>query len=341
MAADLRPLGAQPARPDRHVERRPAAAGVGVDNGGGPAGDDAARARRHDVPRAAVRLRRGPRRARRLARLGVPARAGRPRGQPRLRQPQRRPLRRQAVHRHPRRPPRRPRRPHRRGRVGRRGRRLDHRPALLGRPHDHQGARGRRHVRLLSPEHALLGVGPRRRDRGRGVAHLHHSRPRRVRLRELGRRARRGPAGRLGVELAELRPRAEPDLHRRRGADSVGVGAAGHRRRRRPLHQLDPRARRRHRRDRLVLPAHPQRRVGPRPSLRAARRRDRGLARRRRVEQRLDRAGAAAEDRDRHPRQDRHRVGARRRHRGLPLGPAHQRGRTSSRTSTPRAAASS
>ena len=240
MAADLRPLGAQPARPDRHVERRPPAARVGVDDGGGPAGDDAARARRDDVPGAAVRLRRGPRRARRLAGLGVPPGAGRPRRQPRLRQPQRRPLRRQAVHRHPRRAPRRPRRPDRRGRVGRCGRRLDHRPALLGRPHGHQGARRRRHVRLLPPQHPLLGVGPRRRHRRRGVADVHHSRPRRVRLRELGGRARRGPAGRLGLELAELRPRAEPHLHRRRGADSVGFGAAGHRRRRRPLHQARP-----------------------------------------------------------------------------------------------------
>ena len=35
----------------------------------------------------------------------------------------------------------------------------------------------------------LLGVGPRRRDRGRGVADVHDSRPRRVRLRELGGRA--------------------------------------------------------------------------------------------------------------------------------------------------------
>ena len=59
-----------------------------------------------------------------LARVGVPPGAGRPRRQPRLRQPQRRPLRRQACSSPPTTPTSSPERPHRRGRVGRGGGRL-------------------------------------------------------------------------------------------------------------------------------------------------------------------------------------------------------------------------
>ena len=132
--------------------------------------------------------------------------------------------------------------------------------------------------------------------------------------------------GGLVVERAELRRGAEPHLRRRRGADSVGLRAARHRGRRRPLHQLHPRHRRRHGRDRLVLPAHPERRVGPRPPLRPARGRDRGVARpgRRRLGERRDHARLAPQDRDRHPGQDRHRLGPRCRHRGVPLGRADE-----------------
>ena len=62
---------------------------------------------------------------------------------------------------------------------------------------------------------------------------------------------------------------------------------------------------------------------------------------RRRVAERLDRAGETAQDRDRNTRQDRHRVGPRRRHRAPSCGPSPPTRRTSWRTSTPRAAGSS
>ena len=71
VAPDVRPSGAQPARPDQHDQRRRPAAGVGLDDAGGPSGDDAARARWDDVPRRAMRLCRGARRPRRLSYLGV------------------------------------------------------------------------------------------------------------------------------------------------------------------------------------------------------------------------------------------------------------------------------
>ena len=77
VAPDVRPLGAQPARPDQHDQRRRPAAGVGLDDAGGPSGDDAARARWDDVPRRAMRLCRGARRPRRLSYLGVSAGPGR------------------------------------------------------------------------------------------------------------------------------------------------------------------------------------------------------------------------------------------------------------------------
>ena len=64
VAPDVRPSGAQPARPDQHDQRRRPAAGVGLDDAGGPSGDDAARARWDDVPRRAMRLCRGARRPR-------------------------------------------------------------------------------------------------------------------------------------------------------------------------------------------------------------------------------------------------------------------------------------
>ena len=53
----------------------------------------------------------------------------------------------------------------------------------------------------------------------------------------------------------ELRPRAEPDLHRHLGHGTRAEVHAGRRRQRPPVPQLDARARRRHRRDRVVLPA--------------------------------------------------------------------------------------
>ena len=89
LAPDVRPLGAQPARPDQHDQRRRPAAVVGLDDAGGPSGDDAARARWDDVPRRAMRPCRGARRPRRLSYPGVSAGPGRASRQPRLRQPRR------------------------------------------------------------------------------------------------------------------------------------------------------------------------------------------------------------------------------------------------------------
>ena len=96
---------------------------------------------------------------------------------------------------------------------------------------------------------------PRRRHRRGAVAPPAHSRPRRARRRELGQRPLRGAEARRLVDGPELRPRAEPRLRRHLGHLA---GAQVHDRRHRseaPVPQLDPRPRRRHRRDRLVLPA--------------------------------------------------------------------------------------
>ena len=71
------------------------------------------------------------------------------------------------------------------------------------------------------------------------------------------------------LDGAELRPGDEPDLRRHVGDDS---GAEVHARRQRqaaPVSQLHARAERRHRQDRLVLPAR-RRSLGPRSSVRAA-----------------------------------------------------------------------
>ena len=117
--------------------------------------------------------------------------------------------------------------------------------------------------------------GPRRHD-GRGaVAPAAHPRPRRARRRELGQCPLRGAEARRLVDGAELRPRAEPRLRRHVGHLA---GPQVHDRRDRPqapVPQLDPRPRRRHRRDRLVLPAS-ERPLGPRPPVRAAAPRHRG-----------------------------------------------------------------
>ena len=134
--------------------------------------------------------------------------------------------------------------------------------------------------------------------------------------RDVGRRAARAALARRHVDGAELRPRDQHDLRRHVGDDPRAEVHARRQRQAAPLSQLDARARRRHRQDRLVLPAH-RRSLGSRSSVRAAARRDRDRAGRERggVDQSEDQAGRAAQGHHRHPGQDRHRLHARSRDR--------------------------
>ena len=120
--------------------------------------------------------------------------------------------------------------------------------------------------------------GARRADRQGALAHAHDSRTRRAGRRDVGRRADGAALARRHLDGAELRPRAEPDLRRHVGDDPRAEVHARRQRQEAPLSQLDARARRRHRQDRLVLPAH-RRSLGSRSSVRAAARRHRGRAR--------------------------------------------------------------
>ena len=158
------------------------------------------------------------------------------------------------------------------------------------------------------------------------VAAAHHPGPRRAGRRDVGRGARRRPQARRELDAPQLRPRAEPDLRRHVGHLAGPEVHARRRRPRAPVPQLDPRPRRRHRRDRLALPA-PERPLGPRPPLRADAARHRGRARPRRGE--LDQPAAAAgrgpPGDDRRARQDRRRLHPRPRDRRIPLGhPDHR-----------------
>ena len=128
------------------------------------------------------------------------------------------------------------------------------------------------------------------------------------------------------LDGAQLRPRAEPGLRRHVGHLA---GAEVHARRHgpdAPLPQLDARARRRQRRDRLALPAH-ERPLGPRPSVRApagGHRRAAGPVRRE-LDQPAAARGRGAPGGDRDSRQDRHRLHARPRDRRVPVGHADHR----------------
>ena len=115
---------------------------------------------------------------------------------------------------------------------------------------------------------------PRRDDRRGAVAAAHDTGPRRAGRRDLGRGAVRGAKARRRLDGPELRPRAEPGLHRHVGHLSRAEVHARRRRPGAPLPQLHPGAGRGYRRDRLVLPA-PERPLGPRPPVRAAPRRHR------------------------------------------------------------------
>ena len=155
------------------------------------------------------------------------------------------------------------------------------------------------------------------------VAHAHDPAPWRTGQRDVGRRAAGAALARRHVDGAQLRRRAEPGDRRHVGDDP---GAEVHPRRQRqaaPVSQLDARPRRRHRQDRLVLPAH-RRSLGSRSSVRAAAGRHRGRARSEgsALDQSAHQAGRAAQGGHRHPGQDRHRLYARSQDRRVPVGTA-------------------
>ena len=162
----------------------------------------------------------------------------------------------------------------------------------------------------------------RRQDRQGALAHAHDPAARRARLRHVGRRADERALARGHLDGAELRPGDEPDLRRHVGDDS---GAEVHARRQRqeaPVPQLDAGAQRRHRQDRVVLPAR-GRSLGPRSPVRAAAGRNGRLARPEgsAVDQPAHQAGRAPQGDHRHPRQDGARLHAR------PARPASSCGR--------------
>ena len=259
VAADARRVGLQPARPDRPEQRRRAAHGlVARAHRGTPAGH-AAGPRRRDVHAQPGRRHPGDRRGHRRPPLGAPPRGpGRHRRlrlqHPVAEQPEPGDLR-LVHHRHQRRRPHlRTRRHNRPAGVG------NEDPGLPGEPrHPDLGPDRRRRQGDLGPElHARGGTErlrdhrPRRRHRRGTVAPAHHPRARRAGRRELGRRAVRGTQARRRVDGAELRPGAEPGLHR-----DLGHLAGAEVPDRRdgpptPLPQLDAGAGRRHGGDRLV-----------------------------------------------------------------------------------------
>ena len=137
---------------------------------------------------------------------------------------------------------------------------LDYRvnPAMQGLGSHHRRRQGDLRAELRAEGRAgrVRHHGPRRADRGRAVAPPHHSRAGRAGRRDVGRRPLRRAQARRRLDGAELRPRAEPHLHRDVGHVPRPEVPAGRHRPPAPLPQLHAGARRRHRRDRVVLPAH-------------------------------------------------------------------------------------
>ena len=276
MAPHARRLGLQPPRPDRPGKRGRPPHGVDARALRRHAAGHAACLRRRPVHAEPARRRTGARRRHRRPPLGVPPRAARrpggvPAARPERSQPQPGHLR-DDDHRYQLRRLRvRPRRGHRPTRLG------DGDPRLPG-PSGPPDVRTHRRERedLLRPRVPAGGRAgrvrhhrPRCGNGGGAVAAADDPGPRRAGRRDLGRRAVRGAAPRRDLDGPELRPGAEPGLHRHLGHLA---GAQIHARRHRqqaPVPQLYARPRRRHGRDPLVLPA-PQRPLGPRPSLRAA-----------------------------------------------------------------------
>ena len=311
VAPYARRLGLQPARPDRPRERRHATHGLVSRPHRGQPGRDAAGLRRralHAEPRGRHP---GHRRRVRRPRLGVPQGQSRRRHGVRREphhQPQHRDLR-PSHHRHQRRQPRlRSRRRDRPARLGDPDSRLhaEPRPAFVGAHHRGRQGGFRTELHAARRPRSLRHHGPRCHDRRGGLAAAHRPGAGRAGRRDLGRHPLRAARARRLVDGAELRPGAEPGLRRHVGHLS---GAEVHARRRgepAPLSQLHARPRRRHGRDRLVLPA-PERPLGPRSSLRAHPRRHGGGARPGggELDQPAAHARRDAPRADRHSRQDR------------------------------------
>ena len=135
-------------------------------------------------------------------------------------------------------------------------RRSDHRQ----RQGDHRSSvPARRRQRRLHRHRA------RRQDGQGSVAHADDPAARRARQRDLGRRADDRTLARGQLDGAELRPGDEPDLRRHVGDDSGAEVHAGRQRQDLPVPQLHAGPERRHRQDRLALPAR-RRSLGSRSS---------------------------------------------------------------------------
>ena len=278
--ADVAPhpehLGFQSPRPDRPRQRRRPPDGLDPSARPRPAAGHAARLRRRPLHAEPARHHPGDRRGERRPDLGAPPRPARRPGRLHDRQSDRH----QPQHRHPRQLPLRQhvgrlgdrdRRADRRRGVGDEGARLHRQPGQPDVRPDRRRRQGdlRPELRAEGRPERLRHRRPRRRNRRGAVAPPPHPGSGRVRRRDLGRRSVRGTQARRCVDGPELRPGAEPGLRRHVGHLTRAEVHDRRRRQHAPLPQLDPRAERRHRRDRVVLPAS-ERPLGSRPSVRAA-----------------------------------------------------------------------
>ena len=318
----------QPAQPDRPPQR--VAVEDGLDPRHGTRNDPGVlphRLQRRDVRAQPQRPLPGHRREVGRPAVGVPAQAA---GGPRqvhagLRaQPQRRHLRRHDHRHHRRRLPGGVERQDRRGAVGNQDHGLPEGLAADVRS-DHRQRQGDLGPRLRTRRRTrrLRHHCTRREDRQGDLADAHHAGSRRTRLRIVGQRAVRETRARRHLDGAQLRSAAQHDLHRHVG---VVAGAEVHARRQRqaaPLPQLHAGPERRHRQDRVVLPAR-GRSLGSGPPLRAppgGHGRD-AQPERGRLDQPEAEAGRTPAGDDRHPRQDRDRLHAGPADRRVPVGAA-------------------
>ena len=223
-------------------------------------------------PRAAARRR--PRRRRRADRHPAPFSAAGCRGSRRRRRygtrdsEKPRDLRRQDLRHHERRARRRPRRANREGRLGHHGRGFEAGIRLYVRSdrRSRKGDCGNHRMQPLQGRR-LLHHRARRGDRQRVVAHVHHCSPGRARRRDMGRSAAQVPRRQRRVDPRQLRSRGQPRLLGHRASQAVGQSRSRHRWIR-ALHELDARARSRHGKDEVVLPAPARRNAGHGRSLR-------------------------------------------------------------------------
>ena len=107
----------------------------------------------------------------------------------------------------------------------------------------------------------LLHHRPRCGHRQGTVAHVDHRPAGRARRRHLGRPAAQVPGRQRRVDPRQLRSGRQPRLLGHGAGEAVGASGPRHRRVR-ALHELDARARSRHREDEVVLPAPSRRNAG-------------------------------------------------------------------------------